>query len=104
MREGEALIEAIAQRAAAIVLQRQANAAPLPVQAPSPFMTVPEAADFLRAKRQRVDDLLSQRRLTRYKDGSRTLVARAELEAWVRGDDPLLTPRRRSRQNVGVRR
>jgi hypothetical protein len=40
--------------------------------------------------RQRVDDLLSQRRLSRIKDGARTLVSRAELEAYLRrgGDDP----------------
>jgi excisionase family DNA binding protein len=43
-------------------------------------MTVVEAADYLRCSRQRVDDLLSQRRLTRHKDGSRTLVSRAEIE------------------------
>jgi excisionase family DNA binding protein len=46
----------------------------------SPYMTVVEAADYLRCSRQRVDDLLSQRRLTRHKDGSRTLVSRAEIE------------------------
>jgi excisionase family DNA binding protein len=49
----------------------------------SPFLTVAEAADYLRAKRQRVDDLLSARRLTRYKDGRRTLVSRAELDSYL---------------------
>ena len=44
------------------------------------YMTIPEAAELLRCSRQRVDDLLSQRRLTRYKDGRRTLVSRAEIE------------------------
>ena len=52
---------------------------------PSPFMTVPEAAAFIRSPtRQRVDDLLSARRLTRFKEGGRTLLLRAELEAHVR--------------------
>jgi excisionase family DNA binding protein len=43
-------------------------------------MTIMEAAAFLRCSRQRVDDLLSQRRLTRFKDGSRTLIARDEIQ------------------------
>ena len=72
------VLEAIAARAAEILLER------LPTQkADSPYMTIPEAADFLRAKRHRVDDLLSSGRLTRFKDGSRTLVSRAELKAYV---------------------
>jgi excisionase family DNA binding protein len=74
------VVEAIAERAAEIVLERVATSA-----AASPYMTVPEAAEFLRAKRQRVDDLLSSGRLSRFKDGSRTLVSRAELEAYVEG-------------------
>ena len=62
-----------------------AIAAALPTQRtePSPFLTVVEAAEFLRCKRQRIDDLLSQRRLTRHKDGRRTLVSKAELEQLV---------------------
>jgi len=62
----------------------------------SPYMTIEEAAEYLRCgydededgtrrvKRQRVDDLLSQRRLTRIKDGSRTLVSRTEVEEHLR--------------------
>ena len=74
------LVERIAQRAAEVVLTRL----DAPPPEPSPYLTVEEAAAFLRCKRQRVDDLLSARRLTRHKDGSRTLVSRAELEAHVR--------------------
>lgn len=60
----------------------------------SPFFTIPEAADYLRAKRQRVDDLLSAGLLTRIKDGGRTLLLRAEVEQYVlstarRGDTPV---------------
>ena len=54
----------------------------------SPYLTIPEAAEYLRCKRQRVDDLLSSRRLTRYKDGRRTLVNREELTAYVEGRRP----------------
>ncbi|MFL5943693.1 MAG: helix-turn-helix domain-containing protein [Gaiellaceae bacterium] len=47
----------------------------------SPYMTVKEAAEYLRCSRQRVDNLLSQRRLERMKDGARTLIRRSDLDA-----------------------
>lgn len=53
-------------------------------QSESPYLTVFEAAELLRCRRQRVDDLLSQRRLSRLKDGSRTLVSRVEVEEYLR--------------------
>ena len=61
-----------------------ARSVPLP-SAPvrSPYMTIPEAADYLRCSRQRVDDLLSQGRLTRVKEGRRTLVSRAEIATYL---------------------
>jgi len=68
------------------------------IAAASPLMSIPEAADHLRCRRQRIDDLLSARRLTRYKDGRRTLVLRAEVEALpilesaARDGDTLVTP------------
>lgn len=58
------------------------SASPAPV---SPYLTIVEAAEFLRTKRQRVDDLLSRGSLTRRKDGARTLIERAELERYVAG-------------------
>jgi excisionase family DNA binding protein len=77
------LFEAIAERAAELVLERQ------PMLEPSPFMTIPEATEYIRAKsRQRVDDLLSSGRLTRHKDGSRTLVSRSELDEYLGADCP----------------
>jgi excisionase family DNA binding protein len=54
-----------------------------PEPAPSPYVTVEEAAAYLRCSRQRIHDLLSARRLRRFKDGSRTLLDRVEVEAWV---------------------
>jgi excisionase family DNA binding protein len=72
------VVEAIAQRAAELVLERHGLASPA-----SPYLTVAEAAEYLCCKRQRVDDLLSSGRLTRHKDGSRTLISRAELETHV---------------------
>jgi excisionase family DNA binding protein len=50
---------------------------------PSPYMTIPEAAEFLRCSRQRVDDLLSARCLERVKDGSRTLLRRSDVLAYL---------------------
>lgn len=73
-------VERIARRAAEILAARAE-----PATSASPYVTVPEAAELLRTKRQRVDDLLSQRKLTRVKDGGRTLIARAELEAYLQG-------------------
>jgi excisionase family DNA binding protein len=77
------LAEPIARRAAQLVLlqlgEHEQNGA-------SEYLTIPEAADLLRARRHRVDDLLSKGVLTRVKDGSRTLIARAELEAYLRGE------------------
>ena len=78
----ENLVDEIARRAAALVLEQlqpTENGA-------SAFLTVPEAAELLRAKRHRVDDLLSRGTLTRVKDGTRTLIARTELEAYLRGE------------------
>jgi excisionase family DNA binding protein len=79
----EELIDEIVDRVAERVLE-QIRAE---VEAPptSPYLTVPEASELLRCRRQRVDDLLSQRRLTRYKEGRRTLVSRAEIEVYVEG-------------------
>jgi excisionase family DNA binding protein len=77
------LVEAIADRAAKIVLERLDAHASTPEV--SPYLTIPEAADYLRCSRQRVDDLLSSGRLTRVKEGRRTLVARGEIETYLNG-------------------
>ena len=72
-------LEQIARRAAQLVLGH------LPAASPeSPYLNIVETARYLRTSRQRVDDLLSARRLTRIKDGNRTLIARTELEAYLR--------------------
>jgi excisionase family DNA binding protein len=77
----EELVEEIATRAAAIVLEQLRPAE----NGSSPYLTIPEAAELLRARRHRIDDLLSRGTLTRVKDGSRTLIARAELEDYLAG-------------------
>jgi excisionase family DNA binding protein len=75
------VVEAIAHRAAELVLERLAGERN---GRESEFLTVLEAAELLRSSRQRVYDLLSEGRLTRHKDGSRVLVSRRELVAHVR--------------------
>jgi excisionase family DNA binding protein len=72
-----AAVEAIAARAAELVLEQLGSALS------SPYLTVPETAQYMRCSRQRIDDLLSQGRLTRHKDGARTLVERAEVDAYL---------------------
>jgi excisionase family DNA binding protein len=61
----------------------------------SRYLTTAEAAEFLRCKPQRIHDLLSARRLTRLKEGRRTLVVREEVEALlgVQGGRRTVTPR-----------
>ena len=76
----EPLAQAIAERAAELVLERQPPPASLPE-----YLTVEEAADYMRASRQRVYDLLSSRRLPRHKDGTRVLLRRTEIDAYLAG-------------------
>lgn len=72
----DSVLESVAKRAAALVLERLESP-----RVQSELMTVPEAAELLRCKPQRVYDLLSDGRLERLKDGSRVLVRRADVVA-----------------------
>jgi excisionase family DNA binding protein len=51
------------------------------------WMTVAEAAEYLRCSPQRIYDLRSARRLSRHGDGSRALVDRHELDRLAEGYD-----------------
>jgi excisionase family DNA binding protein len=81
-------VETIAERAAELALERGGNGC----VGASPYLSVTEAAEYIRAKRQRIYDLLSARRLTRFKDGRRVLVARAELDAYLVGRSSVIAP------------
>jgi excisionase family DNA binding protein len=72
------VVEAIAQRAADIAVARLGA-----TTNESDYLTVEEGAALIRASRQRIYDLCSDGRLTRFKDGSRLLLSRAELVAHV---------------------
>ena len=47
------------------------------------WLTVGEAAEYLRCPKSRVYSLVSARRIPFVKDGSRTLFRRSELDAWL---------------------
>lgn len=72
----EALRTLVAEEVARVLAARAPGA--------SPYLTVPEAAAYLRTTRARVDNLLSDGSLTRVKEGGRTLLHRAEVEARAR--------------------
>src|SRR5258708_824483 len=71
-------LEAVAERAAELVLERLGEQ-----RQASPYLSVDEAAEYLRCSKQRVYDLLSARRISKLKDGSRVLLVRAELDEYV---------------------
>jgi excisionase family DNA binding protein len=98
-----ALVDAIVEAAGPVVLKRIADLEIANGEQPD-YFTVAEAATFLRARPQRVYDLLSSRRLRRFKDGTRVLVSRAELEAYLAGEvvAKALPPGPRSRMKRGV--
>ena len=73
------LVEAIAQRVAEILAPR------LEAPAASPYMSIGEAAEHARCLKQRIYDLRSAGVLTKYGDGSRALVLRAELDEYLAG-------------------
>jgi excisionase family DNA binding protein len=70
---------------AARVAELEARLTTAAMQSESLYLTIPEAAKYLGSSRQRVDDLLSQRRLQRVKDGARTLIRRSDLVAYLEG-------------------
>src|SRR5262249_28222681 len=77
-------VETIAQRAAEIAIDCITTSRSSSV--PSPYLTVNEAAAYLRCKPQRIYNLTSAGRLTRLKDGSRVLIARQELDRCLHGE------------------
>jgi excisionase family DNA binding protein len=64
----------------AIAAAVQARLQPMESPVESPFLTVREAASYIRARPQRIYDLLSSGRLPKHKDGVRVLIRRADLD------------------------
>jgi excisionase family DNA binding protein len=96
------VVDALVERVAAVVVERLAERASTAER--SEYLNVSEAAELLRCSRQRVYDLVSSGRLTRYRDGSRVLVSRAELDAHLGSVDPRVIHRRRGRMGTGAAR
>jgi excisionase family DNA binding protein len=70
----DALVEAVAQRVAALLAEQLPNR-------PEPYMSVEEAASYLGCKPKRIYELKAQGRIAHYRDGSRLLFRRADLDA-----------------------
>jgi excisionase family DNA binding protein len=87
----EEWLAAIAERVAEILLTRQAEgpgrrlvaALARRGEGAGPYLSVREAADYMRCSSQRVYDLLSARRQTRHRDGRRVLLLRGELDDYL---------------------
>jgi excisionase family DNA binding protein len=100
----ETLLAALVELVEARVVERLSDAGIAHFSRRPEYLTPVEAAELLRCSRQRVYDLLSSGRLRRYKDGSRVLVARLEIVAYLSGQQvaPGLPPARPSRFRKGV--
>jgi excisionase family DNA binding protein len=61
----------------------------------SPYLTVREAAEYIRAKPHRIYHLLSARVIQRYRDGKRVLIRRDELDRYLASLGPSALARRR---------
>jgi excisionase family DNA binding protein len=72
------LVERVAVRVAELLVDRM----PAPADS-SPWLNVEEAAEYMRCKPKRVYDLVSQRRLRAHRDGSRLLLHRDDLDAYL---------------------
>ena len=73
-------IAAIAERVAAILAAETGSDRREGVPR---FLTAAEAAEYLRCSRQRIYDLCSAGALSRFRDGSRVLISRAEVDEHV---------------------
>jgi excisionase family DNA binding protein len=72
----QAVIEAVARRAAAIVIEQQSAAV-------SPWLSTEQAAEYLAAKPSRIHDLVALGKLAPRRDGRRLLFRRDELDAYA---------------------
>lgn len=75
-------VEAIAQRAAAIVLEQLGDRA----GGEREWLTVAEAAEYIRCQPQRIYELRSDGRLPKHSEGGRALVRRRDLDGLIAGE------------------
>jgi excisionase family DNA binding protein len=74
------VLEAIAQRAAAILAERQGPAA-------SPWLSTEQAATYIAAKPDRIHDLVALEKLAPRRDGRRLLFKREDLDNYLESND-----------------
>jgi excisionase family DNA binding protein len=79
----QVLLDALDDDALDTLAERLAPRLAKPAQTDG-WLTVGEAAEYLRCPKSRVYSLVSARRIPFVKDGSRTLFRRSELDAWLR--------------------
>ncbi len=90
----EMVVERIAARAAELMTeQRQVEH--------ERFVGVRQAAEHLGCRPHRIYDLVHQRAIPFYKEGSRLLFRCSELTAWLEGRAAQASPRRRARPERG---
>jgi len=85
-------VEAIARRAAELVLEQLGDRA-----GAGELLTVPEAAEYLHCSPQRIYELRSSGRLPRTSEGGRALVRRADLDGLVVDESSLSSAHERRR-------
>jgi len=71
------VLDNIAERAAALLADRQ------PAPADDGYLDVPGAAAYLACSTSRIYSLVSARRIPHFKDGSRTIFRRSDLDKWI---------------------
>ena len=72
------MLDAIAERVAQLMCEREEG------DKHTPWLTVEEAAERIRAPKSRLYALVSKRAIPFEKDGSRVLFHRDQLDQWVR--------------------
>ena len=77
----DALADLVAERLAEKLAAEEGEArAATPPDSPDRLLTVAEAAEYLRAKPQRIYDLIGQGRLEVERDGNRVLIRKAVID------------------------
>lgn len=69
------LLEAVAKRAAEIVLERGES---------DEWLTSDQAAEYLKCGRRRIFNLVSEKRVPVHREGVRLLFLKSELDEWIK--------------------
>lgn len=91
-READALIEAVARRAAEIVIEGMQQLGDSPQFPDDGYLNLAQAADYLAAKPSRIYELVARNELEVGRDGRRLLFKREWLDAVVVGPLPSRCP------------